>query len=371
MKKMYHVLEVEKNKIKLSVVKISGKNSVEVVAEESFSKKSDDSIEKAIIKLFEHADTNSKKIRILLDDTYAYVLSMRIPNTIEQNNYRAYIFEEIKKLIPEHLMDNEWDFKIHTHSKTKKDPSQEISATVFAPVSSVFRSILSTLADLEIIVEAVEPTSISRLRDDNPNIGLALKTDIIGNDSTNLNISSGPHSLSQLSAKSFFSKTPFYALFFILGTLSIAVITYVIGSTQFISIPRQMHTNTDQQTDVLSPIIEDDIPETLSFAPNEYSLQIVNTSGVQNVENEIKLFLQQRGFASIDTIASESASNVGVSISYKENISSELLSYIDATLQNYFAQNQNREYAVDSTIDSINSSLSTDSKFDLLIIVGK
>ncbi len=136
----------------------------------------------------------SKKIRILLDDLYSYVLRIKVPVVFNENEERKYVSDRITEKIPELLADNDWDYKdINFNiSSEKKQQSEEKEVLVFSPVKYIFEIISAAVVKMEVEVEAVEPVEISLTRDTNPIIGLALKEDVSGRDKDVLNINVRP-----------------------------------------------------------------------------------------------------------------------------------------------------------------------------------
>lgn len=137
-----------------------------------------------------------KKIRILIDDSFSYVLRVNVAKNLRGIEERKYVSEKIKEKIPEVLHDDDWDYKEIrfnlSQGKENRD-TKEKEVLVFSPVKYLMELISKAVVNLGIEVEAIEPVEIAATRNSNPVIGLALKDDISGNDKDVLNISLDKH----------------------------------------------------------------------------------------------------------------------------------------------------------------------------------
>ena len=123
------------------------------------------------------------EVRILLSDELSYVLELEVPTDVKEEKLRQFVAEHAKAKIPEALQAEDWDFKIFSL------PEDEVGQIiVFAPVKDKFKKISQALATAKIKVEAVEPELVAKTRNEDPMLGLALKSDIKGKDEQVLNL---------------------------------------------------------------------------------------------------------------------------------------------------------------------------------------
>ena len=110
-----------------------------------------------------------KDWRILFSDELSYVLEFEVPKTAK--NIEDIASEKVVKSVPELLERYEWDYQIVKENKDKK------LVRVFAPVSAYGRSVYKIISDAKINIRTVESETQARERNQNPLIGIALKTD--------------------------------------------------------------------------------------------------------------------------------------------------------------------------------------------------
>lgn len=125
---------------------------------------------------------DSKNIYLLLSDSLAYTVRFTIPAHIQGSEERTYVLRRISEVIPEELENDDWDYK------EQKLIGEEKEVLAFAVVKNKFQSINKELLDLKLNIIAVEPAIISRTRNEDPFIGIALKKDISGQDNKTLNL---------------------------------------------------------------------------------------------------------------------------------------------------------------------------------------
>ncbi len=172
------IIYLSKTKLKVVLVKLGKEPKVVKADETGWNKDSlADSFKQAKKQL------KAKTIRLLLADDLSYVLQLNIPFNTKPADERKLIEEKIKPEIPEILEHDDWDFK-ETGRKTQKDKQ----VIAFAPVKSAFTLISQALTDANLKVEAIEPEVVSKVRNNDPLIGIALKKDLKGKDEKVLNL---------------------------------------------------------------------------------------------------------------------------------------------------------------------------------------
>ena len=132
----------------------------------------------------------SKKVRILLNDVFSYVIRLKVPVGMNKAEERIFVSGEISEKIPEFLNDRDWDYKEINFNMTSKSGVEESvkDVLVFSPVKYLLDLLSKVVNKTGIEVEAVEPVEIAITRNSNPIIGLALKDDLNREDKEELNI---------------------------------------------------------------------------------------------------------------------------------------------------------------------------------------
>ena len=129
-----------------------------------------------IIKKFE-----SKDFRLLISDDLAFVIRFEVPR--DPGDIREYVLKELQKKVPDDIEEGEWDFK---KIRTQENGSTDIVA--FVLVKRFAKTLAGALSKTGLKAEAIEPETISKTRDANAYIGLALKNDLEGRDEDVLNL---------------------------------------------------------------------------------------------------------------------------------------------------------------------------------------
>jgi hypothetical protein len=124
-------------------------------------------------------------VRLLTSDSISYLFQSHIDITNTPLS-RDIVFQKIKSEIPEDVESIRWDYKVVTRSTDFAD------VVVFAPVADFQKLIDNVSRQLRLVVEAIEPESISSTRHPNPIVGITLKNDIGEKDESTLNISTTP-----------------------------------------------------------------------------------------------------------------------------------------------------------------------------------
>lgn len=125
----------------------------------------------------------AKKVRLLLGKDVSYVVKFEISKALKSKEMRTVVFDKLQEVVPEDLNNTEWDYRL-TGSKDE----ELYNVVAFAPVLVVYQQITEVINDLQLDVEAVEPEEVAETRNKNPIIGLALKKDVDGKDSSTLTL---------------------------------------------------------------------------------------------------------------------------------------------------------------------------------------
>lgn len=184
--KTHIIIALSKEKVIAAKVKTKGKKKIKSAIEYGFDINTLDVVLENIKQKF-----NAKNVRILVGDSLSYLVRLRIPADLQDADERDYISKNISEKIPEVLGNDEWDYKdLHFNiAKSERgEGSKEKDVVVFSPVRGVFRALSEAVNKVGLKVEAIEPETISKTRDTNPLVGLAMKKDIKGKDEDVLNL---------------------------------------------------------------------------------------------------------------------------------------------------------------------------------------
>ncbi len=112
--------------------------------------------------LSELKKTAGKKIRILLSEDFAYVVSVSL-EAEDKKNERAEVGKKAQELIPEDLTKTIWDFK-ETLLAPQTDGRQVKIVQVVAVVQTFYEALRKAAAKAGLTIEVIEPVSYSLAR---------------------------------------------------------------------------------------------------------------------------------------------------------------------------------------------------------------
>ena len=181
------------------------------------------------------------KVFLLLSDSVCYLFKKTIdPPLPFDSNFRNSLLELIKSDIPEDFSVFLWDYKFEQNN------SEGQIVTVFAPIKEIQSLIDEISQKLVITFLAIEPQSISVLRDPDPIIGITKKNDLNTKDEEALNIVIAPTVVK--STKNIF---PILIILFILFNLVGAY--YYLNKSHLTLIPSAVPTPTTLPTPTTIP----------------------------------------------------------------------------------------------------------------------
>lgn len=350
--KQITIIFFSKEKINISLVKIGVSPEIVKTAEASWTK---DSLADELLKIKKQLQGN---VRVLLDDDLSYVLKLKIPYATKPSEERNKVAELVKAKIPEILENEDWDFK-----ETGENSEEEKEILVFAPVKSDFESISNALTKLEISVEAIEPKLVAQLRNDDPVIGLALKSDLKGKDEQVLNLSllkrneklEEKEESSVKENKSSFNKS-----------LLMVVVSAVILGLVVVEMFLQRRLSTESLNSIVTPapsvpiVIEEDefLDAEEEIDLSELKVQILNGSGIVGEADVVKDILETEGFENIETANADNYDFISTEISLKAGISLSVFSTIEESLSD------------DYFVIFSEETLTEDANYDVLVVVG-
>lgn len=314
----------------------------------------------------------NRGILLLLGENLTYLLKFKLPENINSSNERDEVYKKIQQEIPENLGYREWDYK------NDESENKEKYVIAFAPVKQTFQIISETFKELNCQIDVVEPVQLAKLRNPDPIIGIALKSDIFGEDENTLNMQLF-EKMAESTAANIVNKTqqPYPAeknleaeslskpskLHYILpSVIVIGLILSILGTYYY-------HTLRIDQDSLIKPSASSTIPSTSTpdptYSPSEIipdltkiKTNILNGSGVDGKATEVSNLLKKAGFTNINIGNAENYSYVNVQIQLKDSTQSASLR---KTLQHTLD-----EYSLE-----FKDSLPNQTEFDLIIIVGK
>lgn len=182
------IFTLSRNKLTLSQVTLGGEPSISFQTESSWQPNTVENITQTLETLVKAYPTEIKKCRLLLEDDVCYLINQEVSQLgeLDTSDREAIFSTLVSTQIPEILLDDEWDFAVTT------DQSQQETLVIFAPVLSIFRRFLEATQQLYLEIVAIEPTHLATTRHSSAVVGLALKKQLAGPDTTVLNIEPSP-----------------------------------------------------------------------------------------------------------------------------------------------------------------------------------
>lgn len=341
-----------------------------------------------------------RTIRVLLAEDIAYVVELHLPKQEALN--REQVLSQLKIQIPEELHDHDWDFRLEPASKAAQADGQKILA--FAPVQQLWQLFSTAVMQACLEVEAVEPEQIARKRHPDPVIALALKTDLKGKDEQVLNLKTLPaepdtaplpqaqdqpttdqlqkreetpvspklemplpkpalllqHQVPPTPLSKPGSKKPYVLL-----AGGVALLVALIGGGLVISqrafAPQP--SPTPLPTAIPSPTPEP-TPEATQSAVlkpedlQDYSVQILNGSGVAGEAGKVLTLLETEGFTTIATGNAENFDYEKTEVHLAQGVDDQLFEVVERALGDQF------------TVTRYPTPMTDQAEYDIVIIVG-
>lgn len=289
----------------------------------------------------------TETIRILLDDALCHTITVDLPQkTVDM---RDYLRQQIETRIGESPGPQEWDYKKATFPLGKKD-----KAIVFVPHQNLLKAVTTAANRAELTITAMEPVKIAQKRNEDPMIGLAIKEDLNGLDEEILNISvqnSTPRS--------------HQGLYILVLLIILVIIITVFGFLGFLAY-KNFFVNDQSSNDIsiTAPVTETVQPEaspTPEAVPEanlaDYKIQVLNGSGITGKAGDLKAKLTNAGFIEVNTGNATRFDYTGVSLQTKVGTPQKITETIIPLL--------------DTTPTNPGETLSTDSPYDVVIILGQ
>jgi hypothetical protein len=325
-----------------------------------------------------------REARILLSDDISYVLYTQIPTDLsksKEKSEREVAFNRLQEFVPEVIDEDTWDYKIiHSLNEESGKSVEEKQAVVFAPVKQYFDLIGQAVTVCKIKITAVEPESIASQRDNNPLVGLALKTDLKGEDQDTLNLlpqssanpgnsaPTGKITIEKSENKK--SKSVYILLFILIIAASAALFFFrspvinfaksnlpssIISKIPFITNEPPASSSPSEQTPSVSPTPAPTPTPNEEIDVYDYTIEVLNGSGVAGVAGEVQDLLLENGFTSVKVGNADSSDYTTTQVNTKSTVPEVTINEV---------RNSLRDYQLEvSTVD--------DQDYDIVIILGQ
>lgn len=366
------IVAINKNKIVVVQVNSDGKKIVDG-GEYGWTPETLDLVFSEIIKKFK-----GSKVRLLISDELSYVVRLAVPADITREKERDYIWRELQGKVPEELGEADWDYKEIEVSEKQKTQIKDV--IVFALVKDFYKVLTEAVIKSALQIEAVEPETISKTRNANPVLGLALKEDLTGRDEDVLNLkmslrSSDADKLENISANgsseeaaiqskpdSKFRKLFFYFLLVLLiANLSIAGLwLYKTYLSKLFKTQVQLATSSSSKQDVSETPAASSAPSpTEAVNLGQYKILVQNGAGISGVADKVINTLRFEGFKDLTSGNADTFDYQKTEVKMKRGIPKMVYDVIDKALNS------------DYQLELLSEQLGDSSPYDVVITVGK
>ncbi|MFH0942804.1 MAG: LytR C-terminal domain-containing protein [Candidatus Beckwithbacteria bacterium] len=340
------ILYFSQDKIKVSLVSTGKTNRVLKADETGWTP---ESLKETLIQAKKQLKTS--KFRLLLADDLNYVVTLKIPLNTPTSQERQLVLAKLTALVPEILTSTNWDFK-----ETGKKDQTEKEVIAFAPVQDKFLIISQALTEAGIDTEAIEPEVIARLRNEDPLIGIALKSDLKGKDEKVLNINPQPPKPTKAPIVNKKLVIIFLIVFIIIGLIVGGVLT----SRNALNKTKKVLPSPSPEI-LVSPLPSAEAsPSALPVVDlTKYKLQVLNGTGGKGVAAAVKDILTAEGFTSIAADNADIQNFTLTQVELKPNTPKLVFETIDRALNDAYEVTHSAQL------------LTADSDYDVVITVGQ
>ena len=346
------ILYFSKDKLKVSLVSVGKSPKVLKTDETGWTS---ESLKATLIQAKKQLKISN--FRLLLADDLSYVVTLKIPLSTPEDKARQLVLDKLTSLIPEILTNQDWDFK-----ETGKKDQTEKEVIAFAPVQDKFLIISQALSEAGIDTEAIEPEVIARFRNEDPLIGLALKSDLKGKDEKVLNIIPKPPKPTK---QSLVNKQQLI-IFLIILILAGLVVGGVLTSRNALNKnTKNLPDSTAEITAPPLPIIEASSSAQASPSAQpaidltKYKLQVLNGTGGKGVAAAVKDILLAEGFTTITADNADTQNFTLTQVELKLDTPEQIFSTIEQALNDAYEVTRSAKL------------LTVGSDYDVVITVGQ
>jgi len=337
------VIFISANKLESGLVLLGEKPKVD-------KRKSFDWTESTLSEIFKKIKSIYKveDARIVYGSDVSEALEFSIPKDV--TNERSFVGLKMAEKIPGILDRKDWDFKVTGEGKTQKQ------ITVFSVKKELLEKVNLALKEAGLLIEVMEPMSLSEKRNPDPMIGLALKEEV----SPEV-IEEAP--LVTVEEKKIIEKPHGRGkMFLLLSGIILLVGGLTVGGILFsqkaleernISVPTET-TPTSIPT-IINTTITTPTPK---IAKKDLKISVLNGSGIAGLAGKAKTFLEGLGYQVVNTGNAEVFTYETTEVSVKEDKQMFLAEIVKSLGEKY-------------TLSAKNPTLDSQSEFDVVIKLGK
>lgn len=375
------VIAIKKDKLMACSVSPDSKTPVTGAKEYGWDMQTLDLTFEAIAKQY-----SARRWRILVGEELSYVVRFSLPHSVRDSELRSAAKAELAARVPEELKENQWDFKQLGVKGESSSAQRELIA--FALVGGLAGAITRAAEKGGFAIEAIEPEIISRTRDANPLVGIALKDDIAGDDKSALNIRPGagrsviddispdpiyPNDPQESEEKNG-NKTKNIIMIAIIVFLLFGLGIYLFGDkiTQILPIAKPEQPDSAQEAqaspepeaeDAQPEIAEDTAKETaqeinVQERIKELAVGVQNGTGVAGEASFVRDMLVTAGFENVQASNAPSYGRVDTAIGTKKTVEPEVVEFLRSVLSDTYQLVVTEGFVAD------------DDAIDILVIVG-
>ncbi len=237
----------------------------------------------------------AKKVILTLGEGFISIVNITLPNNLQLTEEREYILQEIKKVSPDTAESGNWKFKTIAYHTDKKE------VLAYSPIIEKFQMLTSALQSIRCAVECIEPDIIAKARHQNALIGAAIeaKDEKTGTNEPLIhltkNVALDIQKVNKISNK-------WVAISFVVLMLGIGmwIITQNTNSNESTNESQEvpvevMKTNETTESTGTPAKIQKEM-----FNPENYSIQILNGTGIEGLAAKTSGEFKNIGFADIE-----------------------------------------------------------------------
>lgn len=301
----------------------------------------------------------AETIRIIYNVDVSEVLEFSIPKDV--TNEHSFVGLKMAEKIPGILDRKDWDFKVTGETKTQKQ------ITVFALKKELLENINLATKEADLRIEVIEPMSLSEKRNQEPLIGLALKEENpLVEEKSEEEVK--PEVVKEVSStvteeKKIIEKPQGKGkMFLLLSGIILLVGGLTVGGILFSQKALEGRTPSEstESTPTIIPTIVNttDITPTPEITKKDLKISVLNGSGIAGLAGKAKTFLEGLGYQVVNTGNAEVFTYETTEVSIKEDKQMFLADIVKSLSGKY-------------TLSAKNPTLDSQSKFDIVITLGK
>lgn len=348
------VISISGSKLESGLVSLGEKPKVD-------KRKSFDWTESTLSEVFKKIKNiyKAETLRIVYNVDVSEVLEFSIPKDV--TNERSFVGLKMAEKIPGILDRKDWDFKMTGEGKTQKQ------ITVYALKKDLLEKINLATKEADLKIEVIEPITLSEKRNSEPMIGLALKEEVssvIGKTEEEVKLETAQEvAPSVAEEKKISEKSPkkgktfflFFGIILLVGGLTIGGILF---SQKALEGRTPSESTESTPTSIPTIVNTTDITPTPEISKKDLKISVLNGSGIAGLAGKAKTFLESLGYQVVNTGNAEAFTYETTEVSIKEDKQMFLADIVKSLSEKY-------------TLSAKNPTLDSQSKFDIVITLGK